>query len=97
MDLEGFIERYGAEPGKDDLTILAPKQDDPTEQVPQPLSPVTHDPRPCIICDSLMLCASAVQRYTWSAIGNWRRGMHHAAVLAAVLHASIGHPGFACE
>jgi hypothetical protein len=33
MDLEGFIERYGAEPGKDDLTILAPKQDDPTEQV----------------------------------------------------------------
>jgi RNA polymerase Rpb5, N-terminal domain len=35
MDLEGFIERYGAEPGKDDLTILAPKQDDPTEQVPQ--------------------------------------------------------------
>lgn len=38
MDLEGFIERYGAEPGKDDLTILAPKQDDPTEQVP-PLFP----------------------------------------------------------
>jgi hypothetical protein len=41
MDLEGFIERYGAEPGKDDLTILAPKQDDPTEQVPH-LFPVTN-------------------------------------------------------
>lgn len=34
MDVEGFIDRYGQEPGKDDLTILAPKQDDPTEQVP---------------------------------------------------------------
>lgn len=33
MDMEGFLERYGQEPGKDDLTILAPKQDDPTEQV----------------------------------------------------------------
>ena len=43
MDLEGFIERYGAEPGKDDLTILAPKQDDPTEQVPQ-LVPIHRIP-----------------------------------------------------
>lgn len=33
MDLDGFTERYGSEPGKDDLTVLAPKQDDPTEQV----------------------------------------------------------------
>ena len=33
MDVEAFIERYGQEPGKDDLTVLAPKQDDPTEQV----------------------------------------------------------------
>lgn len=33
MDLEAFLDRYGQEPGKDDLTILAPKQDDPTEQV----------------------------------------------------------------
>jgi len=33
MDLDGFTERYGSEPGKDDLTVLAPKQDDPTEQI----------------------------------------------------------------
>lgn len=33
MDLELFMERYGTEPGKDDLTVLAPKQDDPTDQV----------------------------------------------------------------
>lgn len=39
MDLEGFTERYGSEPGKDDLTVLAPKQDDPTEQVVLPPPP----------------------------------------------------------
>lgn len=33
MDLELFMERYGNEPGKDDLTVLAPKQDDPTDQI----------------------------------------------------------------
>ncbi len=43
MDLEGFTERYGSEPGKDDLTVLAPKQDDPTEQVVPP--PPARDTR----------------------------------------------------
>jgi len=28
-----FRERYGENPRKDDLTILVPRQDDPTEQV----------------------------------------------------------------
>jgi hypothetical protein len=33
MDLDFFTETYGTEPNKDDLTVLAPKQDDPTDQV----------------------------------------------------------------
>lgn len=33
MTKEGFKDRFGDDPRKDDLTILAPKQDDPTEQV----------------------------------------------------------------
>ena len=45
MDLEGFTERYGSEPGKDDLTVLAPKQDDPTEQVGLPPPPPAREPR----------------------------------------------------
>lgn len=30
---EQFRERFGDNPRKDDLTILVPRQDDPTEQV----------------------------------------------------------------
>lgn len=30
-----FRDRFGENPRKDDLTILVPKQDDPTEQVQQ--------------------------------------------------------------
>ena len=33
MDLEAFTERYGPDPNKQDLVILVPKQDDPTQQV----------------------------------------------------------------
>ena len=33
MTKEGFRERFSDDPRKDDLTVLAPKQDDPTEQV----------------------------------------------------------------
>ena len=33
MTKETFRERFSDDPRKDDLTILAPKQDDPTEQV----------------------------------------------------------------
>ena len=33
MTKEGFKDRFGDDPRKDDLTVLAPKQDDPTEQV----------------------------------------------------------------
>ncbi|KAK9793773.1 hypothetical protein WJX73_009907 [Symbiochloris irregularis] len=33
MTREDFAERFGPEPKKDDLTILAPKQDDPTDQI----------------------------------------------------------------
>lgn len=33
MSKEGFRERFSDDPRRDDLTILAPKQDDPTEQV----------------------------------------------------------------
>lgn len=33
MDLDFFTETYGTEPNKDDLTVLAPKQDDPTDQI----------------------------------------------------------------
>lgn len=33
MTKDDFQERFGPEPKKDDLTILAPKQDDPTDQV----------------------------------------------------------------
>ncbi|BDA50058.1 DNA-directed RNA polymerases I, II, and III subunit RPABC1 [Coccomyxa sp. Obi] len=33
MTKEGFKDRFGDDPRKDDLTILAPKQDDPTEQI----------------------------------------------------------------
>ena len=33
MSKEGFKDRFGDDPRKDDLTVLAPKQDDPTEQV----------------------------------------------------------------
>jgi RNA polymerase Rpb5, N-terminal domain len=36
MTKEQFKERYSDEPRKDDLTVLAPKQDDPTEQVELP-------------------------------------------------------------
>ncbi len=32
MTKDGFIERFGELPRKDDLTILAPKREDPTEQ-----------------------------------------------------------------
>lgn len=32
MTKETFKERFGDDPRKDDLTVLAPKQDDPTEQ-----------------------------------------------------------------
>lgn len=34
MSKEAFRDRFGDDPRKDDLTVLAPKQDDPTEQVP---------------------------------------------------------------
>ncbi|CAL5222035.1 g4328 [Coccomyxa viridis] len=33
MSKEAFRDRFGDDPRKDDLTVLAPKQDDPTEQV----------------------------------------------------------------
>ncbi|KAK9903534.1 hypothetical protein WJX75_008157 [Coccomyxa subellipsoidea] len=33
MSKEGFKDRFGDDPRKDDLTVLAPKQDDPTEQI----------------------------------------------------------------
>lgn len=33
MTKEAFRERFSDDPKKDDLTVLAPKQDDPTEQV----------------------------------------------------------------
>ena len=33
MTKEVFRERFGDEPRRDDLTMLAPRQDDPTEQV----------------------------------------------------------------
>ncbi len=33
QDKVAFRERYGENPRKDDLTILVPRQDDPTEQV----------------------------------------------------------------
>jgi DNA-directed RNA polymerase I, II, and III subunit RPABC1 len=32
MTKDGFIERFGEIPRKDDITILAPKREDPTEQ-----------------------------------------------------------------
>ena len=32
MSKEAFRDRYGENPRKDDLTILLPRQDDPTEQ-----------------------------------------------------------------
>ena len=32
MTKDGFMERFGELPRKDDLTILAPKREDPTEQ-----------------------------------------------------------------
>jgi len=34
MSKEAFRDRFGDDPRKDDLTVLAPKQDDPTDQVP---------------------------------------------------------------
>ncbi|CAK0786648.1 hypothetical protein CVIRNUC_009862 [Coccomyxa viridis] len=33
MSNEAFRDRFGDDPRKDDLTVLAPKQDDPTDQV----------------------------------------------------------------
>ena len=33
MSKEAFRDRFGDDPRKDDLTVLAPKQDDPTDQV----------------------------------------------------------------
>ena len=33
MTKDGFADRFTEDPKKDDLTILAPKQDDPTDQV----------------------------------------------------------------
>ena len=33
LDFGAFRERFGENPRKDDLTILVPRQDDPTEQV----------------------------------------------------------------
>lgn len=33
LSKEAFRERYGENPRKEDLTILVPRQDDPTEQV----------------------------------------------------------------
>lgn len=30
---DAFIHKYSEEPKRDDLTLLAPKQEDPTEQV----------------------------------------------------------------
>lgn len=35
MTKEHFKDKFSEEPRKDDLTVLAPKQDDPTEQVRQ--------------------------------------------------------------
>ena len=32
MTKDGFTERFGEIPRKDDITILAPKREDPTEQ-----------------------------------------------------------------
>ena len=32
MTKDGFTERFTDQPRKDDLTILAPKREDPTEQ-----------------------------------------------------------------
>ena len=32
MTKEGFAERFTEDPKKDDLTLLAPRQDDPTDQ-----------------------------------------------------------------
>jgi hypothetical protein len=33
LDKNAFRDRFGENPRKDDLTILYPRQDDPTEQV----------------------------------------------------------------
>lgn len=33
MTKDAFAEKYGEQPRRDDLTYIAPKQDDPTEQV----------------------------------------------------------------
>ena len=34
MDKQTFREQYSEDPKREDLTVLVPKQDDPTEQVP---------------------------------------------------------------
>lgn len=41
MSKEAFRDRFGDDPRKDDLTVLAPKQDDPTEQVSLPTMTAT--------------------------------------------------------
>ena len=38
LEKKDFRERFGENPRKEDLTILVPRQDDPTEQVGQRVS-----------------------------------------------------------
>ena len=40
MTKETFQGRFGDDPRRDDLTLLAPKQDDPTEQVSDMAEPI---------------------------------------------------------
>ena len=39
MSKDGFLEKFGPEPRKDDLTILCSKQDDPTDQAQPAAAP----------------------------------------------------------
>ena len=64
MSKEAFRDRFGDDPRKDDLTVLAPKQDDPTEQVN--LHTMTAILR-CFKMRSRLLCSqSTVARRVWS-------------------------------
>ncbi len=49
MGKDEFQSRFGDDPRRDDMTLLNPKQDDPTEQVflPSPSSP-SHSSAFCI-------------------------------------------------
>lgn len=42
MDKQTFREQYSEDPKREDLTVLVPKQDDPTEQVPASCCPILH-------------------------------------------------------